>query len=165
MKLLAACVLLSIPLFAFAQEDPQSLTTAVRAADAAYWQAYNGCDYAALDSLTAENVEFYHDKGGITNGRAALTDSVRRYICGNFAQSVRREADAKDVEIHLLNAGPKVYGALITGSHRFFEVPKGAGAGGPGTLTGRALFTILWLRKGDGWELSRVFSYDHRPAS
>lgn len=142
-----------------AQQGTAAAIAEVKAADAAYWKAYNSCDYAQLDALTADDVEFYHDKGGITNGRAALTDSIRKNICGNPAESVLRSADDKDVRAFPLNAGPQLYGVLLTGTHKFSAVIK---AGKP-IPTGEARFTMLWTRKDGAWKLSRVFSYDHQP--
>lgn len=60
------------------ETDSDPVVAEVQAADAAYWKAYNSCDYAALDALTAEDVEFYHDQGGITRGRADLTTPGQR---------------------------------------------------------------------------------------
>ena len=90
-------------------------TAAVNQADAAYWAANKGCDSQALDKYTADDVEFYHDLGGVTRGRAALTDSVRRNICGNPNMKVRREAVAGHVRTSLLKQGGAVYGAIIAG--------------------------------------------------
>jgi hypothetical protein len=154
-----AALALTAPVFA-AHANP-ALLAEVRAADAAYWKAYNDCDYAALDRLTAENVEFYHDQGGVTNGRAALTDSVRKNICGRRpAVAVTRTAQDKDVQFFLLNRGPDVYGALVTGKHAFAEGPVGKQV----APDGQALYSTLWLRGADkGWTISRVISYDHKP--
>ena len=154
-----AAIALTVPVLA-AHANP-GLLAEVKAADAAYWKAYNDCDYAALDRLTAENVEFYHDRGGVTNGRAALTESVRKNICGRRpAVAVTRTAQDKDVQIHLLNRGPDVYGALVTGKHAFAEGPVGTQV----APDGQALYSTLWLRGADkAWTISRVISYDHKP--
>src|SRR2546429_5110218 len=37
-------------------------------------------------SFLAEDVEFYHDQGGVTLGRAALTESVKNNICGKVTR-------------------------------------------------------------------------------
>jgi Domain of unknown function (DUF4440)/Domain of unknown function (DUF3471) len=155
-----AAIVLAAPFVPFAHANP-GLLAEVRAADAAYWKAYNACDYAALDKLTAENVEFYHDKAGSVNGRAALTDSVRQNICGGRpALAITRSARDEDVRVFLLNRGPEVYGALVTGRHAFAQGP----VGGKAEPAGEALYSTLWLRGADkGWTMSRVVSYDHQP--
>ena len=151
-------LLAATPLMALAQGVPGTAPelAAVAKADTAYWNAYNQCDYPTLDKYTAQDVEFYHDIGGVTLGRAQLTDSVRKNICGNPQRKVRREAVAANVRTALLKQGDKVYGAVITGEHRFFynSQPK---------PTDQARFTMLWLRTNDSWQLKRVLSYDHAP--
>lgn len=149
-----------MPLPSLAQANPAAIEEEVAVAYAAYWKAYNSCDYAALDALTAEDVEFYHDKGGIINGRAELTNSVRNNICGNPSVAIRRDASAKDAQTFLLSRGPEVYGALVSGQHKFFMVPKAGGAEAP---DGTARFSMLWLHKDKAWKLARVVSYDHQP--
>src|ERR1700747_3393947 len=64
------------------------LDKAITALDTALFDAYNRCDLEKFSSFLDENVEFYHDQGGITLGRQALTDSVKKNICGG---DVRRE--------------------------------------------------------------------------
>lgn len=152
----ALTVALALPLVAFA--NPATLAE-VKAADAAYWKAYNSCDYPAMDALTADNVEFYHDLGGITNGRAALTDSVRKNICGTAGMAIRRVVQDQQVQTFLLNRGREVYGAIVTGRHEFTQAKDGGAA----VPADQALFTMLWLRDGKDWKLSRVMSYEHKP--
>lgn len=131
----------------------------IHAADAAYWQAYNNCDYKALNALTAEDVEFYHDLGGITRGRADLTGSVRDHICSHVDASIRRDAAPQETQTFLLRRGNDVYAALVTGQHHFVRVMKANGAAVP---TEDARFSALWLKQDKGWKLSRVISYDHQ---
>ncbi len=35
-----------------------------------------------------DDVEFYHDQGGVTLGKAALTDSVKKNICGKVTREL-----------------------------------------------------------------------------
>ncbi|TWI49805.1 uncharacterized protein DUF4440 [Pseudoduganella flava] len=153
----SAIFLLAAPLYAFAQSD-EALLAEAKAADEAYWKAYNSCDFAALDALTAEDVEFYHDIGGVTNGRAALTASVRKNICGDPNLAIRRVAADKEVRMFPLRRGAQLYGVLVTGRHEFTHARSGA----PAAKMGEARFTTLWLRKDNRWQMERVMSYDHQ---
>src|ERR1700686_1470068 len=63
-------------------QNQEELDRAVTALDAALFDAYNRCDLEKFASFIADDVEFYHDQGGVTFGRAALTDSVKKNICG-----------------------------------------------------------------------------------
>jgi hypothetical protein len=69
------------------------------------------CSMLATASFFAEDVEFYHDQGGVTLGRAALTDSVQKNICGR----VTRELVPGTLQVF----HRKGYGAVATGVHRF----------------------------------------------
>jgi len=48
----------------------------------------NHCDLKTFDSLLADDVEFYHDQGGVTLGRQKLTESVKNNICTGDTQRV-----------------------------------------------------------------------------
>jgi hypothetical protein len=149
-----AIAVLSVP-NAWAQQAislPADAEREVRAADAAYWAGYNGCNAAAMADTIAEDVEFYHDKGGVTRSRKALVDSVMVNICGTAGVHVRREADP-DIRFEPIPG----YGAVLSGGHRFYM----AKAGGPERETGTARFVALWHYDGTRWLMSRVFSLDH----
>ena len=57
------------------------LDKAITALDTQLFHAYNHCDLAKFASLLDENVEFYHDQGGVTLGREKLTESIKNNIC------------------------------------------------------------------------------------
>lgn len=42
---------------------------------------FNQCTLTPYDSLIGEDIEFYHDKGGITTGKAAFIASMKNGIC------------------------------------------------------------------------------------
>ena len=60
--------------------------------DSAFWKAYNNCDTAQFKNFVTDDVEFYHDKGGITTGSVALIESIDKNICGSANSHLRREA-------------------------------------------------------------------------
>lgn len=126
------------------------LDAAVTALDAALFDAYNRCDLAAFKGLLAGDVEFYHDVGGVTLGAEALTDSVRRNICGG---DVVRELVPGSLKIYYM----KGYGAVEIGVHRFLH-PKSH------TPTGEGKFITLWRYQGGAWKVARAISFDHRAA-
>jgi Domain of unknown function (DUF4440) len=47
-------------------QNQQELDSAITALDAALFDASNKCDLDKFASLIDENVEFYHDQGGVT---------------------------------------------------------------------------------------------------
>ncbi|WP_417478723.1 nuclear transport factor 2 family protein [Maricaulis sp.] len=119
---------------------------------------YNGCDLELMAALTSEDLEFYHDIGGVTLGRAAFIDSIDRNICGPDYH-VTRTLVAGSLVLHPLYDNGVLYGAVQSGEHMFSIVRPGAEP----ELTGRAGFTTLWRLEGDAWRMSRVLSFDHQP--
>ena len=122
------------------------LDTTLHALDTALFDAYNRCDLPRFSALVADDVEFYHDQGGITLGNAALTESIRKNICGH----VTRELTPGSLRVYPM----KGIGAIEIGTHRFFENRNPV-------ASGEAAFTMLWVYKNGAWKLSRVLSYDH----
>lgn len=145
--------LLLVAATAFAADGDEQ---AIRAADARYWQAYNACDFDAMDGLLTDDVEFYHDITGLTAGKAAVLESLRKGPCGTPGMRLRREVVAASVRFDSLAGG---FG-LLTGTHRFFATEDGK----PERLAGQAGFTVLWQSTGGRWRMRRIFSYAHGPA-
>jgi len=130
----------------------EELSRTLAAQDAALFDSFNRCDLEKFASFFAEDVEFYHDKDGVTLSRKSLVESVKNNICGK----VRREVIAESLETHPI-AG---FGAVQMGSHRFYELSAKPGSGPVGV----ARFIHLWQLKDGAWRITRVISYDHGPA-
>lgn len=132
-------------------QSQAELDKALTALDAALFDAYNKCDLEKFGALIDENVEFYHDQGGVTLGRAALVESVKNNICGK----VTRELVPGTLQVFYM----KGYGAIEMGVHRFHhpghEDTEGVGEG---------RFVHLWQYKDGAWRITRVLSYDHHAA-
>ena len=131
--------------------------TAVRTFDAAYWAAYNSCDLKGLSAMNTDDLEFYHDLGGVMKGKAPFDNAMAKNICGNPANKVRREAITDSVHAYPLMDNGALYGAIIEGRHQFYN----AAPGKPEELSGTARFTSLYLLKDGAWKMARVLSYDH----
>jgi hypothetical protein len=107
--------------------------------------------------LVTGDFEMFHDKGGrnITSGEqfAAITkEKCQRQRDGIDFLSTR-ELVRDSVKVYPLND----YGAIETGTHRFYAVSKGK----PNRLTEVAQFTHVWKDENGQWRLARVLSYDH----
>lgn len=132
-------------------KSQEELTSAVSKLDRAVFNAYNTCDLATFARYFSDDVEFYHDQGGMTVGVEKLTEALKKNICGK----VRREVMASSVEVYPM----KGFGAVQTGSHRFHH--PGREATEP---VGEAKFIHLWRYKDGAWKITRVISFDHRAA-
>lgn len=127
----------------------------VRAADAAFWQAYNACDMTAIGALLTEDVEFYHDTTGRTTSRTDVVDSLRNGPCATSDLRLRREVIDDSLVFHPLADGY----AILSGRHRFHVRTGDA----PERLDGQAEFTNLWQFHDGRWQMHRVLSYAHGP--
>src|SRR6478736_514963 len=76
---------------ALAQTATDSITAMILHLDSSFWNAYNKCDTNAIKNYFTENVEFYHDKGGVTLGVSDLTQSFAKNLCSNVNYHLRRE--------------------------------------------------------------------------
>ena len=132
----------------------------VLAKDSIFWQHYNACNIDAMRLFFTDDIEFYHDKGGVINGLDKFLSVSKQNLCGNDNFRLRREVVAGTVSIFPMKDGEKLYGAILSGQHVFYVLEKGKEP----RLDGLARFTHLWLKTASGWKMSRVLSYDHGPA-
>jgi hypothetical protein len=129
----------------------EGLTSAITLLDKQLFDAYNTCDLDKLKSMVAEDLEFYHDKTGLSVGRQVFLDAIKNNICGK----VQRELVAGSLKVYPL----KGYGAVEMGSHRFMHPWKQDHG-----EVGEAEFVQLWQYKDGTWKITRVISYDHHGA-
>ncbi len=129
---------------------PEPLFQTIQSLDTQLFDAYNHCDLEKFGSLLADDLEFYHDKTGLSRGRQALVEGIKNNICGK----VTRELVSGTLEVYPIAE----YGAVEIGVHRFHH---------PGHETaesiGEAKFIHLWQKKDVTWKVTRVISFDHRP--
>ena len=142
-----------------AQANKQELADTILQKDSAFWKAYNECDTDKFRSYFSEDIEFYHDKGGITLGIEKLVTSFKNNLCSNNNFRLRREAVEGTVKVFPMENSGKIYGAVLSGEHVFYIIE-----GGSERLDGLAKFTHLWLLENNVWKMKRVLSYDHGPA-
>lgn len=154
--LLAAATMATAPM-----PEGQALRASIEARDADLFELFfRGCDPARLRTMLADDLEFYHDKGGFVfrNAEAMVADYAKQ--CAERAKPdawrSRRELVASSLVVDPVPA----YGAMEAGDHLFYE-RKGDG---PEKLAGRARFAMVWKWDGGDWKLSRVLSYAHGAA-
>ena len=129
---------------------PESeLYRAVAAFDSALFDAYNRCELDTFRAFFDDDVEFYHDQGGLSRGSETVTEAVRQNICGK----VRREIVPGTLQVHEMRG----YGAFALGVHRFLQRREGRW-----TVVGEAQFAHLMRSSNGAWRITREISYDHR---
>ena len=152
-KLLPLLALLALPAApADAQAPPaprDELYRTIAALDAEVFDAFNSCNLEKFGSFFTEELEFYHDDGGLTDKtRQSLVEAVKNNICGK----VYRVLVPESLEVHPLNG----YGAVETGVHRFYHPGRDSSE-----QVGEARFVHLWQNKDGVWQITRVLSFDH----
>ncbi len=145
---------------ACAQAAANNWEAEVRSFDARYWKAFNDCDMASMATFNTSDLEFYHDVGGVSYGRARFEKALKNNICSNPEVRLRRAAVADSVKVFPLRERGVLYGAIVSGEHQFYNKAKGKDE----ELTGQARFTHVLLVKKGVWQVSRVLSFDHGAA-
>jgi len=135
--------------------DMKNVKDTIQKYDSLFWKAYNSCDLDQLRTFFTENLEFYHDKTGLTATQSGFIESIENGICSNKDWRLRREAVEGSVRVFPINN----YGAIITGEHVFYVKEKNKNE----RPEGKAYFFHLWQFIDNTWKMSRVFSYDHTP--
>lgn len=128
---------------------PKELYEKIASLDSALFRTFNTCDLEGFATFFSDDIEFYHDKGGLVPSKQALVESIKNNVCGK----IRRELVAGSLEVYPV---PN-FGALQVGAHRFYS-RTGDKENPPGVP---AKFVHLWQEKDGVWKITRVFSYDH----
>lgn len=118
--------------------------------DSIFFNAFNTRDINTVTSMLSENLEFYHDMGGVTNFEQNI-EAFKRTFANE--RRVRRELLKNVFEVHPI----KDFGAVETGVHRFYATEKGQQE----KLSSEARFLQVWQRKDGKWKLTRIISYGH----
>ena len=77
-----------------AQTEQHKLSSTILTKDSLFWKAYNNCDTTQFQNFLTEDVEFYHDKGGLMLCMEDLSASFKKNLCSNENFRLRREAVA-----------------------------------------------------------------------
>ena len=150
-----------------APNGPSQLFQTMQGLDSQLFEAANRCDYEKLTAMVDENLEFYHDRGGLSLGRKVFLDSIKNNTCGVMI----RELVPGTLEVYPI----KDYGAIEIGVHRFHhpghekEFPAAKELGmtrflnpdAPEWPVGEARFLHIWQLVDGHWRLTRVVSYGH----
>ena len=130
-----------------AQTAKDSLYKEIAHLDSTLFNAFNKRDIEKFKSFFTEDLEFFHDKGGLTNYDHTI----------NFMKEVAKNNNGlrRDL-VGALEVYPiPGYGAMEIGSHRFCHLENGK------QDCGTFKFVHIWQKRNDEWKISRIISYDH----
>ncbi|WP_299218272.1 DUF3471 domain-containing protein [uncultured Aquimarina sp.] len=108
---------------------------------------FNQCNLVQIEKLIAHDIEFYHDRDGITKSREKFIASIKNNLCTSGKNIISRVLDDSSFEVFPLYKNGELYGAIQNGSHSFGQT--------------QATYSHLWLIDKQQWKLSRVLSYNH----
>ena len=111
-----------------------------------------------MKGFISDDLEFYHDQGGLTTNKEDFLNAVKNNICSKPEMKPIRKIVQGSLEVFPLYENGKLYGAIQKGVHDFYirepskELYK----------TSSAKFTHVWILNNNEWILKRVLSYDHK---
>ena len=96
-----------------------------------------------MDSIFSENIEFYHDQGGLSTSKPDLIMALRNNICDKVTRHLKKGS----IEVYPIAN----YGAVEMGEHGFYnKAEKNA--------IHYSRFVHIWKKESNGWKLTRVVS-------
>jgi len=98
-----------------------------------------------MTAMFAEDIEFYHDKGGLSTSKTDILNAIRQNICNK----VTREIVKGSIEVYSI----KGYGAVQMGQHRFYNKLED-----PTVPSRPGKFVTTWQNKNGQWQMSRIIS-------
>jgi hypothetical protein len=137
-----------------------ALVDSIREADSALFGLFfTGCDANRLRPMISEDLEFYHDKGGLvaTSGAQFVSEYATNCEARNAPDAWRSRRELVPESVHV-DPVPG-FGAMEVGEHLFYERQ----GDGPEKLVGRAGFAMVWRWDDGVWKLHRVLSFGHKP--
>jgi hypothetical protein len=116
--------------------------------DSVVFNAFNTRDVEKLKTLFTRDLEFYHDKGGLTDYDYTMNFMKSVAVPGN---DLRRELVKGSLEVYPIPG----YGAMEIGAHTFCHTENGK------QDCGTFKFVHIWQKKDGEWKIARVVSYGH----
>ena len=129
-------------------KTPDLLYKEIAHMDSVLFNAFNNRDMETFKTLFTEDLEFYHDKGGLTDYNYSI-NSFKNTIAQN--NGLRRELVKGSLEVYPI----KDYGAIQVGAHTFCHLENGK------QDCGTFKFVHVWKKINNEWKITRVVSYDH----
>ena len=128
----------------------QQLYNEIAHMDSVMFNAFNEQNLENLQATFSEDLEFYHDKGGLGSYRQSM-DNFKTLFEKNKNTGLRREMVPGSLEVYPINN----YGAVEICAHRFCHKENGKDD------CGVFKNIMVWQKKDGQWKVTRVISYDH----
>tara|TARA_B110000238_G_scaffold106369_1_gene115853 strand:+ start:30 stop:533 length:504 start_codon:yes stop_codon:yes gene_type:complete len=112
--------------------------------DSIYFAAYNTCDIKTQASIYADDIEFFHDKGGLLTDKKELLKSLKENICNKVTRTLIKGS----IEVYPI----KDYGAIQIGYHTFYNKLE------PKAESTPSKFIVVWKKENNNWKMTKVIS-------
>lgn len=141
----------TVPAVLIAQKakNDDSLYREIAHMDSVLFNAFNERDIEKFKTLFTDDLEFYHDTGGLTNYDHTIGFMESTAKTNN---QLKRELVTGSMEVYPVPG----YGAMEFGTHTFCHIENGK------QVCGTFKFVHIWQKKNSEWKISRVVSYGHQ---
>lgn len=119
---------------------------------------FNKCMLSEMKPYISDDLEFYHDQGGLTTTKKEFFSAISQNICSNKEKKPIRKLVQSSLEVFPLYENGVLYGAIQNGVHEFYIKERNKDL----YVTSTAKFTHVWVKDTNNWKLKRVLSYDHQ---
>ncbi len=126
----------------------QALYDSIEMLDRLLFDAFNAHNVDSLMSYFTNDLEFFHDNGGLA-GYEQTKENFSKLFSNN--NDIRRKLVAGSLEVYPI----KDYGAIHIASQEFCHTEKGK------PDCGVSKFVMVWKNENGNWKISRVVSYAH----
>lgn len=133
----------------FKPKDPALYKTIVHM-DSVMFDAFNTQNLDVLKTTFADNLEFYHDNGGVSDYKTCM-ENFKKMFVSMAANPLKRELVEGTLEVYPVPG----YGAIEMGEHRFIHTENGK------QVIGLFKFVHTWQFKNNEWKVTRVVSVGH----
>jgi len=159
-RIVALAIVLIFAENSIAQEKTDSeLFQTLKELDAIIFiNGFNKCQHVDLEPYISDDLEFYHDQGGLSIGKDIFFSTIKQNICSNWEYKPIRKLVEGTLEVFPLYSNGKLYGAIQKGIHEFYIKEPNKEM----YLTSTAKFTHVWMLTDNSWLLKRILSYDHQ---
>ena len=122
----------------------QEIYDTIVALDKTYFDAYNSCDMETQAALYDDDLEFFHDKGGLSTSKPELLMALKNNICNKVTRTLLEGS----IEVYPINN----YGAIEIGYHKFYNNEE------PDAISKPSKFIVIWKQGIEKWTITKVIS-------
>ena len=122
----------------------QELYETIVSLDKKLFDAYNSCDMDTQAELYSEDIEFFHDYGGLSTSKEKLLTALKNNICYKTTRTLIKGS----IEVYPI----KDYGAVEIGYHTFNDKKT------PEITSKGSRFIMIWKKTEENWTVTRVIS-------